>query len=159
MGKVQDHKRAAKSRRQVDTTERKASKTDRFIVDGVVEECLPNTMFRVRVTDSLVKPMIGKVLLGLVHGNVHKGRLKTNFLQVEAREFWGKSKWAEIHAGHFHSTHEIEVGGLIIRYLPSISPTDEWHNNNLFIGSSRAVVAFVWHEEKGLRQILYSNVD
>jgi len=76
MGKVQDHKRAAKSRRQVDTTERKASKTDRFIVDGVVEECLPNTMFRVKVTDSLVKPMIGKILLGTLAGKMRLFRIR-----------------------------------------------------------------------------------
>ena len=52
MGKVQDHKRAAKAKRQVDNTEHKLVATDRFQVEGVVEECLPNTMFRMKVTGS-----------------------------------------------------------------------------------------------------------
>ncbi len=76
MGKVQEHKRSAKSKRQVDTTEKKATRDDRFIVEGVVEECLPNTMFRVQVTGSDVKPMIGKVLLGTLAGKMRLFRIR-----------------------------------------------------------------------------------
>ena len=64
MGKVQDHKRSAKSKRQVDTTRAKAARPDRFEIEGVVEECLPNTMFRVKVTESEVEPMIGRKFWG-----------------------------------------------------------------------------------------------
>lgn len=76
MGKVQDHKRAAKSRRQVDTTDRKADRTDRFVVEGVVEECLPNTMFRIKVTSSDVEPMVGKTLLGTLAGKMRLFRIR-----------------------------------------------------------------------------------
>ncbi len=76
MGKVQDHKRAAKARRQVDTTAKKSERNDRFEVEGVVESCLPNTMFRVLVTDSVVKPMVGKVLLGTLVGKMRLYRIR-----------------------------------------------------------------------------------
>ena len=76
MGKVQDHKRAAKARRQVDTTTKKSTNIDRFEIEGVVESCLPNTMFRVLVTECQVKPMIGKVLLGTLVGKMRLYRIR-----------------------------------------------------------------------------------
>jgi len=76
MGKVQDHKRAAKARRQVDTTEEKADRSDRFEVTGSVEECLPNTMFRIRITDCEVKQMVDRVLLGSLAGKMRLFRIR-----------------------------------------------------------------------------------
>lgn len=76
MGKVQDHKRAAKARRQQDTTSSKSSATDRFEITGEVEQCLPNTMFRVVVTDSEVAPMIGRTLLGTLVGKMRLYRIR-----------------------------------------------------------------------------------
>lgn len=76
MGKVQDHKRSAKAKRQVDTTTEKSQRTDRFEIEGVVEACLPNTMFKVRVTDSEVKPMIGQELLGTLVGKMRLYRIR-----------------------------------------------------------------------------------
>lgn len=76
MGKVQDHKRAAKARRQVDTTTQKSNSNDRFEIEGVVEACLPNTMFRVKVTHSEVTPMIGQELLGTLVGKMRLYRIR-----------------------------------------------------------------------------------
>lgn len=76
MGKVQDHKRSAKSKRQVDITAKKADKVDRFEVEGEVEECLPNTMFRVHVTGSEVEQMIGRELLGTLAGKMRLYRIR-----------------------------------------------------------------------------------
>lgn len=76
MGKVQDHKRAAKARRQVDTTTKKADKTDRFEIEGVVEECLPNTMFRITVTDSEVPQMVDRTVLGTLAGKMRLYRIR-----------------------------------------------------------------------------------
>ena len=76
MGKVQDHKRAAKARRQVDDTSSNATDTERFEIEGFVEECLPNTMFRVKVTGSQVEPMIGQTLLGTLAGKMRLYRIR-----------------------------------------------------------------------------------
>jgi len=76
MGKVQDHKRAAKAKRQVDNTEHKLVATDRFQVEGVVEECLPNTMFRMKVTGSEIPQMKDKVLLATLTGKMRLYRIR-----------------------------------------------------------------------------------
>ncbi|MBD3279675.1 MAG: translation initiation factor IF-1 [Candidatus Pacebacteria bacterium] len=76
MGKVQDHKRAAKAKRQVDTTAQKADRSDRIEFEGEVEKCLPNTMFRVRVTDCPVEPLKDKVLLGTLTGKMRLYRIR-----------------------------------------------------------------------------------
>ncbi len=76
MGKVQDHKRAAKAKRQVDQTDKKSKQTDRFAIEGVVEECLPNTMFRVKVTDSEVPQMVDRILLGTLVGKMRLFRIR-----------------------------------------------------------------------------------
>jgi translation initiation factor IF-1 len=76
MGKVQEHKRAAKARRQVDTTSDKTSRDDRFEIEGVVEECLPNTMFRIKVTGSPVEQMVDKTLLGTLVGKMRLFRIR-----------------------------------------------------------------------------------
>jgi len=76
MGKVQQHKRAAKARRQVDTTSEKADRPDRFEVEGEVLSCLPNTMFRIKVTGGQVEKMIGRELLGTLAGKMRLFRIR-----------------------------------------------------------------------------------
>ncbi len=76
MGKVQDHKRAAKAKRQVDMTPSASRRDDRFEIVGVVEECLPNTMFRVKVTESVVPQLVDKVLLGTLAGKMRLYRIR-----------------------------------------------------------------------------------
>lgn len=76
MGKVQDHKRSAKAKRQVDNTERTADRDDRFEVVGVIEECLPNTMFRVKVVESPLSQMVDRTLLGSLAGKMRLFRIR-----------------------------------------------------------------------------------
>jgi len=76
MGKVQDHKRSAKSKNQVDTTVQKSARSDRFEISGVVTNCLPNTMFRVKVDQSDVSQMIGRTLLGTLVGKMRLFRIR-----------------------------------------------------------------------------------
>ncbi|PIR61705.1 MAG: translation initiation factor IF-1 [Candidatus Pacebacteria bacterium CG_4_10_14_0_8_um_filter_43_12] len=76
MGKVQEHKRAAKARHQVDTTTQSSVKEDRFEVEGVVEACLPNTMFRVKIIDSQIPQLVGHTLLGSLVGKMRLFRIR-----------------------------------------------------------------------------------
>ena len=77
MGKVQDHKRSSKVKRQVDFTLRSAdSQSDRFEIVGEVIDCLPNTMFRVRVTDAGVPQMVDRILLGTLAGKMRLYRIR-----------------------------------------------------------------------------------
>ncbi|NCN06702.1 MAG: hypothetical protein GW946_02555 [Candidatus Pacebacteria bacterium] len=76
MGKVQDHKRTAKGRRQVDPTQQKAAASDRFEVEGEVSRCLPNTMFYVEIKQSQYPQMIGRTLLGTLVGKMRLFRIR-----------------------------------------------------------------------------------
>lgn len=76
MGKVQQHKRSAKAKRQVDATDNRAAKPDRFWIEGEVESCLPNTMFRVKVTESEVPQIVGQELLGTLIGKMRLFRIR-----------------------------------------------------------------------------------
>jgi translation initiation factor IF-1 len=77
MGKVQDHKRASKAKHQVDFTDRSAaSRGDRFEFIGEVLECLPNTMFRIRVKECELSQMVGRELLGTLAGKMRLYRIR-----------------------------------------------------------------------------------
>jgi translation initiation factor IF-1 len=77
MGKVQEHKRAAKARRQDDAgTGGKKLAPDQIEIEGTVLECLPNTMFRVQITQSPVPQMIDRVLLGTLAGKMRLFRIR-----------------------------------------------------------------------------------
>lgn len=77
MGKVQEHKRAAKAKRQNDFEPIGQNQhADRIDIEGIVEECLPNTMFRVRITESQVEQMKDRVLLGTLAGKMRLYRIR-----------------------------------------------------------------------------------
>lgn len=76
MGKVQEHKRAAKARKQIDITREKSDKADRFEIMGSVEDCLPNTMFRIKVLESDYPQMIDKILLATLAGKMRLHRIR-----------------------------------------------------------------------------------
>ena len=76
MGKVQQHKRAAKEKRQTGAEAPEASSSDKFFIYGEVEKCLPNTMFQVKVTDSQVEELVDKVLLGTLSGKMRLYRIR-----------------------------------------------------------------------------------
>lgn len=101
--------------------------------------------------------VIGNTLLGISHGNLSKAN-SSGWLQVEAREEWGKTKYSEVHMGHIHSQHTVEKSGTICRYLPSMSPTDNWHYEKGFVGAVRSTCCFLWDLEKGLEEQWYINI-
>lgn len=76
MGKVQDHKQAAKARKQVDEISSQDQNPDRMEIEGIVKQCLPNTMFRVRVTEAPAAALKGKELLGTLAGKMRLYRIR-----------------------------------------------------------------------------------
>lgn len=76
MGKVQQHKRSAKEKRQDISPTEKPQPSDRFMIYGEVDRCLPNTMFEIKVTDSEVEALVGKTLLGTLSGKMRLYRIR-----------------------------------------------------------------------------------
>lgn len=59
-----------------ETVRRIKLKDDQFGVDGVVNQCLPNTMFRVEVTGSDIPELIGRELLFTLAGKMRLNRIR-----------------------------------------------------------------------------------
>jgi translation initiation factor IF-1 len=76
MGKVQAHKRAEKAKRQVDFRLDKKKNPDLFDFEGVVNDCLPNTSFRLTVTSSEIEQLVNKQLLGTLAGKMRLYRIR-----------------------------------------------------------------------------------
>ncbi len=76
MGKVQEHKRAAKAKRQSAAPMQLREKEDSFDIEGTVAECLPNTMFWVTVTSSSAPPLVGQKLLATLAGKMRLFRIR-----------------------------------------------------------------------------------
>lgn len=105
----------------------------------------------------------GNVLVGWTHGDMPRKNMSL-WLQQRAREDFGKSKYAEIHAGHYHSQQGIEFkttdenAGVIVRYLPTVCSSSNWEHQQGYGNSVKTVVSYVWNEDCGLRETWYSNV-
>lgn len=100
---------------------------------------------------------IGVSSVAFVHGDMNKKNLYSTF-QKEARKLFGETEYSEIHCGHLHHEHSLEEHGVIIRYLPSITIPDEWHNDNGYTGAKQGTQCFVWDLEKGLDEIWFIGV-
>ena len=100
----------------------------------------------------------GSCLIGFTHGDKEKKRLQ-GIMQVEAAEAWGRTKYREFHAAHFHSEKVNEGAGIILRNLSSITGTDAWHYESGYVGAIAKSQSFVWDKDKGLREIWMTTLE
>lgn len=111
--------------------------------------------------------LVGVTLVGFTHGDMPTKNMPS-WLQHRARKEYGESKFAEIHAGHFHSVKTIEakrdfnqtdeIGGIVIRYLPTICNASYWEHQQGYVSGMQSVMSFVWSDTVGLREMWYSNL-
>lgn len=96
--------------------------------------------------------VFGDTLFGMMHGDrIKKSNLLT-IMQTEARHLWGKTLYAEWLLGHFHHDHVIDDGGVIIRYLQSLTPPDRYHSKAGFTMAKRAAQA-LFYSLKGFQTL------
>ena len=96
----------------------------------------------------------GECVIGLQHGE----RMKPDrMVMIAATEFpdWGRKRFREIHCGHMHTRRDFsflsasEYAGTLVRYLASLSGTDEWHFDSGFVGNKRAAECILWSRSEG----------
>ncbi len=92
----------------------------------------------------------GRVMLLLTHGNRGKLDQYPLLMATEQRAMWGATHFREAHTGDKHGTKVLEVKGVKVRTLPSLSAADAWHSEFQFVGNSRSAEAFVWDKGEGL---------
>lgn len=114
----------------------------------------------------------GSVLLGFTHGSEEKEASLPMLManDIESKPMWSETKYHEWHLGHIHRKRNVnytvldkarmlnEDLGVTVRYLSSLTGTEEWHHKKGFIGSTKAADAFIWNDEAGLVAHLNSNL-
>ena len=108
----------------------------------------------------------GNCLVGWTHGDSGKVASLFNAMSVDNPIDFGETKFRAMHIGHLHKKKKTEFSlvrndeefGLDVEVCPALSPTDVWHNNNLFIGNLRRCKTFMWHKYEGLIDEHYFNL-
>jgi len=113
----------------------------------------------------------GNLLLGLTHGSEEKESSLPMLMatDIESKPMWSETKFHEWHLGHIHRKRTVQYDinksrllnedlGVVIRYLSSLTGTEEWHHKKGFVGSTKAADGFVWNYEFGLIAHLNTNL-
>ena len=113
----------------------------------------------------------GNTMLGLTHGSEEKEASLPMLMatDVDSKPHWTSTKFHEWHLGHIHRkrTVKYEINksrelnedlGVTIRYLSSLTGTEEWHHKKGYVGSTKAADGFVWNKEFGLVAHLNTNL-
>lgn len=113
----------------------------------------------------------GNTLLGLTHGSEEKEASLPLLMatDIDSKPYWSETKFHEWHLGHIHRkrTVKYEINksrplnedlGVTIRYLSSLTGTEEWHHKKGYVGSTKAADGFVWNFEFGLVAHLNTNL-
>lgn len=95
----------------------------------------------------------GVNLIGFAHSYYEKKQNLPHLMQIERAKDWGETKYREYHLAHYHSEKVEEKGGIIFRWLPSITGADTWSNDCGYIGAVKRSYSFVYDKTKGLIQI------
>ena len=113
----------------------------------------------------------GNLLLGLTHGSEEKESSLPMLMatDIESKPMWSETKFHEWHLAHIHRKRNVKYEinksrelnedlGVTIRYLSSLTGTEEWHHKKGFVGSIKAADAFIWNDIFGLVAILNTNI-
>lgn len=114
----------------------------------------------------------GEVLLGFTHGRDEKQDSLPLLMasDKESKPHWSNTTYHEWHLGHVHRKKNFKYTvldknkivdedlGVTVRYLSSLTGTEEWHHKKGFIGQIKAAEAFVWNDKSGLIAHLNSNL-
>ncbi len=114
----------------------------------------------------------GKVLIGLTHGSEEKESSLPLIMasDIESKPMWSETKYHEWHVGHIHRKRDMKYTvldkaqmtnedlGVTVRYLSSLTGTEEWHHKKGFIGAIKAGEGFIWNDEAGMIAHLNANL-
>lgn len=103
--------------------------------------------------DPIKHKVFGVSLVVFHHGDLPKKNandLPINF----ARHAISETRFTEVHCGHYHTEETKVVGGIRVRYLPTIAASSYWEHQQGY-RSDKAVVCYLWNEKSGLRDTWY----
>ena len=97
----------------------------------------------------------GRNLIGWTHGSDERQTDLPMIMAQEAGEEWANTQHREFHIGHFHRKKETkylsvnEVGGVMIRVIPSLASVDNWHYKKGYVTGIKAAEAYLYDRERG----------
>ncbi len=97
----------------------------------------------------------GTTLIGLTHGSEENPARLPLIMASERKDLWTVTEHHEWHLGHLHHQILKEDIGCKVRWLPSLTPPDEWHSSKGFIGNDQSAEAFVYDLAGGMIASLY----
>lgn len=99
----------------------------------------------------------GNSLIGLGHLDTENKKQKQFLMQNEVKEMYGKSKYNYFISGHLHNYSVEEIGGVQYIRLPSLSGSDNWHNEMGYITQTKSAIALEFNKDKGMfKKIIYN---
>lgn len=102
--------------------------------------------------------MYGNSLLGFTHGDGGKVADLPLTMATEAKEFWGIAEHKALFIGHLHHEMSKDMKGVKVYQMPSLAGTDRWHHRNQYVGSVKALAAYLIHPTKGVRLTFMENI-
>lgn len=81
------------------------------------------------------------VFIGYTHGHKGANRLHENFLSDFGKQM-ALANIVEIHSGHLHSEKAKDKFGVLVRTLSTKGQTDDWHDDNGFVGANKRFQLF-----------------
>lgn len=99
----------------------------------------------------------GNSLIGLGHLDTENKKQKQFLMQNEVKEMYGKSKYNYFISGHLHNYSVEEIGGVQYIRLPSLSGSDNWHNEMGYITQTKSAIAIEFNKDRGMfKKIVYN---
>lgn len=81
------------------------------------------------------------IFIGYTHGHKGANRLHENFLSDFGKQM-AIADIVEIHSGHLHTEAAKDKFGVLVRTLSTKGKTDDWHDDNGFIGAHKRFQLF-----------------
>jgi hypothetical protein len=75
-----------------------------------------------------------------------------------ASEDWGNTTTREWLIVLLHSESVTEKNGVVVRRIPSLTGSDQWHYKSGYVTSKKRTMAFIYDKEEGLTETHYVNI-
>jgi hypothetical protein len=109
--------------------------------------------------------MCGSTLIGYTHGSNEKLQQLPALMHADrqARPYLSDAEFKEFHVGHFHHRKGLKFlpayedhNGVLVRVLPTVTATDDWHFAKGFVGAVKAAEGYIYDYEDGLIHVVHS---